>query len=443
MHSPTCVCGSPDWLRQHLTTLIHWRRERGSAQDQRASGHGARDLSSSGTAMTPASPKRWTRPVSSRRCCSGPTRSCRHRQARCCSTTRSSGPGTRREPRCTSSPRSARRPRRCWAPASRRRRGSSGTCTATASPTWSPTPTTTRTSTPRFDETHAFNTNSLLAVPIRIENSVCGVLEMVNRLDGRPFDERDRALLEIFASYTSVSIQNLLDARRAGAAARSDDLTGLSNDRFFHRRLAEDLDHADAAAGRVALLFMDLDNFKSVNDQPRPPGRQPGAQGGRLPAAPRGALSPGHPRPLRRRRVRRSSSRGSIPPRQFRSPRRSGGPSVPRRSCGGGFPGRAARWTSEGRSPARSGSRSTRTTFPGAAPPTIAATNCCAPPTRRCTPPRHPARTAWCWPRPNSSRQNDTPVSGVQLDFSLKCGTDIARFVEAGRVCPAPGGLGT
>jgi diguanylate cyclase (GGDEF)-like protein len=120
---------------------------------------------------------------------------------------------------------------------------------------------------PRFDESHAFRTDSLLAVPIRIENSVCGVLEMVNRLDGRPFDERDRALLEIFAAYTSVSIQNLLDARRAGAAARSDDLTGLANDRFFHRRLAEDLDHADAAGGCVGLLFMDLDNFKTVNDR--------------------------------------------------------------------------------------------------------------------------------------------------------------------------------
>ena len=118
----------------------------------------------------------------------------------------------------------------------------------------------------RFDETHAFMTHSLLAVPVRIENSVCGVLEMVNRRDGRPFDERDRALLEIFASYTSVSIQNLLDARRAGDAARSDDLTGLANDRFFHRRLAADLEHADASGGSVALLFMDLDNFKSVND---------------------------------------------------------------------------------------------------------------------------------------------------------------------------------
>ncbi len=118
----------------------------------------------------------------------------------------------------------------------------------------------------RFDETHEFRTRTLLAVPIRIENRVCGVLEMVNRLDGRPFDEKDRALLEIFAAYTSVSIQNLLDARRAGEAARSDDLTGLANDRFFHRRLAQDLEKADTTGGRVALLFMDLDNFKSVND---------------------------------------------------------------------------------------------------------------------------------------------------------------------------------
>jgi len=118
----------------------------------------------------------------------------------------------------------------------------------------------------RFDETHAFSTHTLLAVPIRIEASVCGVLELINHRDGRAYDERDLALLEIFAEYTSVSIQNLLDAKRAGDAARSDDLTGLANDRHFHRRLAEDLERADHVHGRVALLFMDLDNFKNVND---------------------------------------------------------------------------------------------------------------------------------------------------------------------------------
>ncbi len=119
---------------------------------------------------------------------------------------------------------------------------------------------------PRFDTSHTFASRSLLAVPIRIENRVCGVLEMVNRLGRDHFDERDRALLEIFAAYTSASIQNLLDAKRAEEAARSDDLTGLGNDRFFHRRLAHDLQVADETGGRVALLFIDLDNFKNVND---------------------------------------------------------------------------------------------------------------------------------------------------------------------------------
>ncbi|MGC8916740.1 MAG: diguanylate cyclase [Thermoanaerobaculum sp.] len=119
---------------------------------------------------------------------------------------------------------------------------------------------------PRFDEQAAFRTRTLLAVPIRLGHTVCGVLELVNRLDGEPFNERDKDLLGIFAAYTAVSLQNLLDARRAGEAARSDDLTGLANDRHFHRRLAEDLERADAAGSRVALLFLDLDNFKNVND---------------------------------------------------------------------------------------------------------------------------------------------------------------------------------
>ena len=68
---------------------------------------------------------------------------------------------------------------------------------------------------PTLDLTDGFQTKSVLCVPIRIEASVCGVLELVNRAGPGGFREKDRRLLEIFADYASISIQNLLDARRA------------------------------------------------------------------------------------------------------------------------------------------------------------------------------------------------------------------------------------
>ena len=67
--------------------------------------------------------------------------------------------------------------------------------------------------------------------------SICGVLELSNRRSGGSYTPRDRELLRIFAAYMSSSIQNALDAIRARAQARIDDLTGLFNSRYFHTRL--------------------------------------------------------------------------------------------------------------------------------------------------------------------------------------------------------------
>ena len=65
----------------------------------------------------------------------------------------------------------------------------------------------------------------------------------------------------------SSSIQNALDAIRARAQARIDDLTGLANTRYFHTRLEEEIGRADREGTNLSLLFIDLDRFKEVNDR--------------------------------------------------------------------------------------------------------------------------------------------------------------------------------
>jgi diguanylate cyclase (GGDEF)-like protein len=107
---------------------------------------------------------------------------------------------------------------------------------------------------------------SLLGVPVVLGNAVCGVLLLINRLGQSSYAEGDRALIKIFAGYISSSIQNMLDGIRARELARRDDLTGLFNDRYLHYRLREEISRADSAGTDLALVFLDLDRFKEIND---------------------------------------------------------------------------------------------------------------------------------------------------------------------------------
>ena len=123
---------------------------------------------------------------------------------------------------------------------------------------------------PHFDRSvdreTEYSTDSLVAIPIRIGTEVCGVLELVNRRGAQGYSDHERDLLEIFADYIAISIQNVLDGRIAQEIAKRDNLTGLYNDRFLHSALDLTIAACTAAARDLAVLFLDLDFFKRVND---------------------------------------------------------------------------------------------------------------------------------------------------------------------------------
>ncbi|MFW5783824.1 MAG: sigma-54 interaction domain-containing protein [Spirochaetota bacterium] len=53
-----------------------------------------------------------------------------------------------------------------------------------------------------------YTTQQILAVPMRIRNKCVGVIEILNKRDGKDFDEEDRLWLEIFANQAALAIQN-------------------------------------------------------------------------------------------------------------------------------------------------------------------------------------------------------------------------------------------
>jgi len=116
------------------------------------------------------------------------------------------------------------------------------------------------------DSRTGYRTRSVLCVAIRIGNSVCGVIELMNKSDGNEYRDSERELLEIFAQYISSTIQNALDAKKIERMVRLDDLTGLANDRATHERLPLDVADQLRTGRPLSVIFLDLDRFKEIND---------------------------------------------------------------------------------------------------------------------------------------------------------------------------------
>jgi len=124
---------------------------------------------------------------------------------------------------------------------------------------------------PRFfadvDEAAAgFRTKSLLAVPVRLENRVCGVLELLNRRGKSGFGAADRETTEILAGHLSRIVLNGVDVLKQNTLARTDDLTGLRNARGLDSEIQERARRARRRGKDVCVLFLDIDGLKGIND---------------------------------------------------------------------------------------------------------------------------------------------------------------------------------
>jgi diguanylate cyclase (GGDEF)-like protein len=80
------------------------------------------------------------------------------------------------------------------------------------------------------------------------------------------FSERDLPLLNQLSKQISVAIENVKLYRRTKETSILDDVSSLFNFRYFHQALDRELKLVARHKSRLSLIFIDLDDFKQIND---------------------------------------------------------------------------------------------------------------------------------------------------------------------------------
>jgi diguanylate cyclase (GGDEF)-like protein len=114
-----------------------------------------------------------------------------------------------------------------------------------------------------------YRTDSYMAVPLVASGRVVAVITLTDRADGRAFDGRDLAAIRLLAAPAALAVarqrvtESLDELTRA---ATVDPVTGLFNRRYFESRIQVEVERARRQQQDLALLMVDIDDFKRIND---------------------------------------------------------------------------------------------------------------------------------------------------------------------------------
>ena len=111
------------------------------------------------------------------------------------------------------------------------------------------------------------NCYNWLGVPLKLANGkTIGMICVQNYTDDYIFSDEDRKILQYSSDQIAMAIKRKIDDIKIHKQAHYDDLTGLTNKALFHDRLDQAIHNAERKDEVLAVLFIDLDNFKYVND---------------------------------------------------------------------------------------------------------------------------------------------------------------------------------
>ena len=107
---------------------------------------------------------------------------------------------------------------------------------------------------------------ALICVPLIARGQIKGALNLYREGDAVAFSETEFEIAKRFGDAAALALDNAESRARLEHQARTDSLTGLFNHSVFYERLLQSLQEASRTHLPLAVLMLDIDDFKRVND---------------------------------------------------------------------------------------------------------------------------------------------------------------------------------
>jgi len=119
-----------------------------------------------------------------------------------------------------------------------------------------------------LEQAYGVSARSILCVPLETRGHMLGVIEVVNKKGGGDgFTPRDLSLVTRLAGFAAIAIENARLYQQTKQLTLTDELTRLYNTRYFTQYLDAEVKRCRRYKSSVAVIFLDLDHFKLVNDK--------------------------------------------------------------------------------------------------------------------------------------------------------------------------------
>jgi diguanylate cyclase (GGDEF)-like protein len=107
---------------------------------------------------------------------------------------------------------------------------------------------------------------ALICVPLIARGSIKGALNIYREGEAVAFSETEFEVAKRFGDAAALALDNAESRARLEHQARTDSLTGLFNHSVFYERLLQSLQESSRTHEPIAVLMLDIDDFKHVND---------------------------------------------------------------------------------------------------------------------------------------------------------------------------------